>query len=159
MDREWLRQLAQARTDQGRLVPNNPEETKRDAMRHLMSAAATLQQEAEECCAIFNMYAPKEQMHILPLAATPGRVLPPGFMILLGGRQIRIEQNEYMLRASLLYIEAFQQKEKLLHMFEAKVDMFGGITWIMDKKNIVTNEMILKTLLRSLREAGEARKA
>lgn len=159
MDREWLRQLAQARTEQGRLVPNDPEGLKRDAMRHLMSAAAILQQEAEDWCAIFNMYAPKEQLRILPLAATtPGRVLPQGFMMLLGGQQVRIEQHQYTLKASLIYIEAFQQREKPLHVFEAKVDMFGGIHWIMDQKTTVTNEMILKTLLRILREAGESRK-
>ncbi len=155
MDREWLKQLALARTENGRLVPYDPDGLKRESMRQLMSAVAHLQQEAEDWCAIFNMYATDEQLRILPLAAAPGRVLPQGFMMLLGGKQVRVEQREYQLTASLIFIETFQQREKPLHRFEAKVDMFGGISWVIDQQSMVTNEMILKLLLRALREAGE----
>ncbi len=77
-----------------------------------------------------------------------------GFVLVMGRIQLQLMQTDLSLEIHLSRMQGFQQSNKLIHRLHPHCDPFGGISWIMDEKSIMTDEMIVKQLLHDLcREA------
>ena len=59
------------------------------------------------------------------------------------------------IQAIMNYPVAFRRVDKKIHSFLPKIDSFGGLLWIIDKKSVMTESMILQQLLSDVYKAAQ----
>ncbi len=152
-DREWLRNLANwEQADKNINQATTTGATRSITAQKFTSALQALYIEAAEACEIFNSYTnQKKAIRLLNLQAPDGG--QNGIMLLLGRVQLRLQQLDTHLEASLTTFQAFDTHTLLLHRFTPHVDAFDKLTWYMDDKVQVTNELLVQQLLQDIYQA------
>ncbi len=154
MDRQWVKILAQASVEEGAWKLGNPAAAHEHSRSTLQKTVTHLFQDTKEAVAVFNDHSRKDKkLSLFPVYAK-ARETMTGFVVVLGRLQLQLTQTDLSLEIQLSRLQGFQQSNQLLHRFDPHCDPFGGISWIMDQKSIMTDEMIVKQLLHDLcREA------
>ncbi len=154
MDRQWVKILTQASLEDGAWKLGNPAAAHEHSRATLQKTVTLLFQNTKEAVAIFNDNSRKDKKLSLFPVYTKGRETMAGFVLVLGRLQLQLMQTDLSLEIHLSRLQGFHQSNELLHRFDPHCDPFGGISWIMDQKSIMTDEMIVKQLLHDLcREA------
>lgn len=154
MDRQWVKILAQSQLDAGHWKLSNPTAA-RDLSRQLLQRTVVqIFQEMKEAVTIFNEHSRQEKkLHLFPVYGKE-REQMSGFVLVVGRLQLQLSQDQQSLDVSLARLQGFHQISTPLHRLDAHCDPFGGISWIMDEKSIMTEGMLVKQLLHDLcREA------
>ena len=150
MDRQWIKILAQSYLDQGQWRPRELSAPREHSQKQLSFTIARLFQELKEAVLVFNEHAKKEKkLSIFPVLQKTQEKMS-GFVLVIGRIQLNVQQTESRLEMTLTRLQGFHQKTDSLHSCEAQVDPFGGISWIMDRKSIMTEDMLVKQLLHDI---------
>ncbi len=154
MDKQWVKILAQSHLESGHWKLTNPTAARDLSRTHLQRTVVHLFHEMKEALTIFNKHSRQEKkIHLFPVYAKDKEQMS-GFVLVVGRLQLQLTQDQLSLEASLARLQGFQQTSERLHSLEAHCDPFGGISWIMDEKSIMTEDMIVKQLLHDFcREA------
>lgn len=152
-DREWLKNLANMdAAGKKPISATSPASQQALTASKIQTALQSLYMEAAEACEIFNSYAGKKKtIRILNLQAPDG--MQNGIILLLGRAQLRLQRVEFRLEAALTTFHSHNTSSGLLHRFEPQADNFGNLTWLMDGKAYVTNEMLIQQLLQDIYQA------
>jgi hypothetical protein len=154
MDRQWVKILAQSQLEAEGWRLHNPAAA-REHSRHLLQKTVTLLfQEMKEAVAVFNEYCRQDKKMSMFPVFNKEREAMHGFVLVIGRLQLQLVQNHTSLDIVLSRLHGFHQTNQCLHHLEAHCDPFGGISWIMDEKSIMTEDMLVKQMLHDLcREA------
>lgn len=157
MDRQWVKILAQASLEEGAWRLNNPAAAHELSRLSLQKVVSLLYQATKDAVATFNEFCRKDKkLSVFPIYIK-GRETMAGFVLVLGRLQLQLMQSDLSLEIHLSRLQGFQQTNEVLHQLDPHCDPFGGISWIMDQKSIMTEDMIVKQLLHDLcREAYAA---
>ncbi|MCX6131254.1 MAG: hypothetical protein NTX25_19615 [Proteobacteria bacterium] len=154
MDRQWVKILAQASLEDGAWKLSNPAAAREHSRSTLQKIVGLLFHDTKDAVAVFNDSSRKEKkLSLFPIYAK-SRETMSGFVLVLGRTQLQLAQADMSLEIHMSRLQGFQQNSRLLHQLDPHCDPFGGISWIMDQKSIMTEDMIVKQLLHDLcREA------
>jgi hypothetical protein len=150
MDLFWIKTLAQARYQNGHWSLPDPDGIKRHTKRTLQDTVKNLYQELVLAVNTFNENGPQQrQIRLLPVYSDANEPMI-GLILMVGALQMRLEREGYQLNVILESLQGFRKIQEKIHVFEPRIDGLGGLSWIMDKKSIMTNEMMIKQLLHDL---------
>lgn len=150
VDSEWLRNLAGATLQGGRLTAPDPEAVRRLAEARVAAAIVGLEDEAREAAEVHNSHG-KRHVRVLSLTEPgPGA----GFTMLLGKAQVTLSYMPYSLSATLTVMRSFRRKTVELCRLGPHVDPFGSVAWRAGNDLIMTNELIMKKLFEDLTRAA-----
>jgi hypothetical protein len=150
MDKQWIKILAESRLEGGEWVQSNPLTPREHGREQILRTISDLQNDLREAIQIFNDHARHDKkISIFPLHGKNMDVLT-GLVVIVGRLQLQVVQNQAHINVSILRMQGFQQRTEILHQFEANCDPFGGISWIMDRKSIMTKDMLVKQLLHDI---------
>lgn len=150
MDKQWVKNLAESRLENGQWVPPNPAAPRDYGRNQVQKAVSEIFQDVRDAAQVFNDHSRKEKkMSVFPVYAKDQEQMN-GFVLVIGRLQLQLAQNQLRLEASVTRLQGFHQRTDRLHELEAHCDPFGGISWIMDRKSIMTKEMIVKQLLHDI---------
>jgi hypothetical protein len=154
MDRQWVKILAQATLRDGVWKLANPAAAQNLSRTSIEKTVTLLFRETQDAIVTFNENSRSDKkMSLFPVYAK-GKETMTGFVMILGRQQIQLIQTDMSLEIQLSRLQGFHQSNELIHRFDPHRDPFGGISWIMDQKSIMTEDMIVKLLLHDLcREA------
>ena len=155
MDQEWLKTLAEARfTPQG-WQHASPGRVQSRAAARLVDMVPNLYHMALDATEIFNLHSPKgRHIKAFPINHV-GQDAPYGFLLVMGLAQVRVLQHNYLLRVHLTERREFRTVDRELYTLEPVVDPFGGVSLVLDKRLTLTEELIIKQLLRDLCTAAD----
>lgn len=145
MDHFWLKNLAQAfYSAQGWLVP---EELQNDVSERAKRALHDLQFEAHHIVQTFNQLVPEtKHISVKSILGPDGQTLA-GFVFFSGPVQVRLLGTGAHLEIHRHIRDGFSLREDRLHQLEAVHDPFGDLRWAIDRKELLTSEMIIRKIL------------
>lgn len=150
MDKQWVKNLAESRLEKGQWVAPNPATPRDYGRSQVLEAVSDIYSNVRDAVQVFNEHSRKEKkMSVLPVYAKDQEQMN-GFVLVVGRLQLQLTQNQVKLEAYVTRFQGFHQRTDLLHELEAHCDPFGGISWIMDRKSIMTKDMIVKQLLHDI---------
>ncbi len=150
MDKQWVKILAQSQLNEGQWKLSNPAAARDLSRHHLHKTVSQLFAEMKEAVAVFNEYSKQEKkLSLFPIYSKDKESMH-GFVLVVGRLQVQLSQNQSSLDIVLTRLQGYQQSSHALHRLDAHCDPFGGISWIMDGKSIMTEEMIVKQLLHDI---------
>ncbi len=150
MDKQWVKILAESRLQDGEWVQSNPLMPREHGRDEILRTVADLQTEMREALYVFNEAAKREKkISMFPLTHKETGVLN-GFVMVVGRLQLQVIQHQAHINVQISRMNGYQQRTEMLHQLEASCDPFGGISWIMDQKSIMTKDMIVKQLLHDI---------
>ena len=150
MDLFWVRNLAQAKFVQGQWRLPNELQAKQHTKASLMVTIRDIYQELVVAVNTYNQHVQvTRQIKLLPIYEQSDQPMI-GFIMMIGALQMRFERKAFRLQATLESLQGFRKVQELIHEFEPRIDGLGGLSWIMDGKSIMTNEMIIKQLLHDI---------
>lgn len=150
MDKQWVKILAESRLQDGEWVQSNPLTPREHGRDQILRTIYDLQEDLREAIQIFNEHAKKDKkMAMFPLHGKDSETLT-GFVVVVGRLQLQVIQHQAHINVQISRMQGFQQRSEMLHQLEANCDPFGGISWIMDRKSIMTKDMIVKQLLHDI---------
>ncbi len=150
MDLFWIKTLARSNFVHGRWEIDNLHEIRCHNKTIIRSVISDIYQELVLSVNTYNEYVDEtKRLKIFPIYCDQDHYMK-GFVILVRNLQLRLERSGAKMEAILESTQAFRQRRESLHVFEARMDALGGLTWCMDTSAIVTNEMIIKQLLHDL---------
>ena len=147
---KWIRNLAKARYDGNQWIVDDPESARLNATTQIDEIIGEALEEAIDAAEIFNFHAEgKKTLRILPIQPDSATVAA-GFIMLLGRTQIKILQVNGRIETALTLMRGYRVKSAALHTFDPIPDAFGNVQWLMDRKELLTRELIIKKLLEEL---------
>ncbi len=150
MDKQWVKILAESRLEAGEWVQSDPQMPRAHGREQILRTVSDLQNDLREAVLIFNDHARHDKkMSIFPLHSQNSDVLT-GFVVIVGRLQLQVAQHQAHINVSISRMQGFQQRTEMLHQLEANCDPFGGISWNMDQKSIMTKDMLVKQLLHDI---------
>ncbi len=150
MDLFWVRNLAHAKFTDGHWRLPNAQQAKQHSKASLIATIRDIYQELVIAVNTYNQHVQvTRQIKLLPIYEQSDQTML-GFIMMIGALQMRFERKSYRLQATLESLQGFRKIQELLHEFEPRIDGLGGLSWIMDGKSIMTNEMIIKQLLHDI---------
>jgi len=150
MDKQWVKILADSRLEEGQWVQTNPTAPRDHGRTQILKTIGELNADLRDAIQVFNDHAKKEKkMSIFPIHGQDKEVLS-GFVVVVGRLQLQVLQHQAHINVQISRMQGFQQRTEILHQLEASCDPFGGISWIMDQKSIMTKDMLVKQLLHDI---------
>lgn len=150
MDKQWVKILAESRLQDGEWVQSNPLTPREHGREQILRTIQDLHIDLREAIQVFNDHAKKDKrLATFPLHQKSSDIMN-GFVIVVGRLQLQVVQHQAHMRVQMSRMQGFQQQSETLHQLEANCDPFGGISWIMDQKSIMTKDMIVKQLLHDI---------
>lgn len=150
MDKQWVKILAESRLQDGEWIQQNPLTPREHGREQILRTIIDLQNDLREAIQIVNDHAKKDKkISLFPLHDKDQDTLN-GFVIVVGRLQLQVVQHQAHINVQVSRMQGFQQRTEMLHQLEASCDPFGGISWIMDRKSIMTKDMLVKQLLHDL---------
>jgi len=150
MDLFWIKTLAQAKYKDGQWNLTNPEGIKRHTKQTLIETIKELYQELVLAINAYNEHANHQRrIRLLPVYSETEQPMI-GLILMVGSLQMRFERQGYRLEATMESLQGFRKIQEKIHFFEPRIDGLGGLSWIMDRKSIMTNEMMIKQILHDL---------
>jgi hypothetical protein len=150
MDKQWVKILADSRLEDGQWKQSNPAAPRDLGRNSILKTIGELNSDLRDAIQIFNDHAKKEKkMSIFPIHGKEQEVLS-GFVVVVGRLQLQVLQHQAQINVQISRMQGFQQRTEVLHQLEAHCDPFGGISWIMDQKSIMTKDMLVKQLLHDI---------
>ncbi len=150
MDKQWVKVLAESRLQDGEWVQANPATPREHGRDQILRTISDLASEIRDAIQVFNDYAKKDKkLSMFPLQAQDNGAVN-GFVIVVGRLQLQVVQFQAHINVQISRMQGYQQRSEMLHQLEANCDPFGGISWIMDRKSIMTKDMIVKQLLHDI---------
>ncbi len=150
MDKQWVKILAESRLQDGEWVQSNPLMPREHGREEILRTITDLGSEMREAIQVFNDYAKKDKkLSMFPLHAKDSGAVN-GFVVVVGRLQLQVVQFQAHINVQISRMQGYQQRTEMLHQLEANCDPFGGISWIMDRKSIMTKDMIVKQLLHDI---------
>lgn len=150
----WLKNLAEAKLENGVWVLSDPSESRTRAEKDLTDFMANLMVELEEAVQIFNSYKPGSQKMRLLREAAAGDALSHSLVLLLGAAQVRLVRQGYALEESMSFVKDYQQTKAVLDRYVPSFDAFGGLRWQTSRDSIITIDDLIKTLLHHVCRAA-----
>ena len=151
MDTFWLKTLAQAHYKDGQWSLAEPAKIKERSKKNFLSTIPELLEQVHIAIETYNEVSPEHRrIRVLPLNSGQNEGSMVGFILLLSTVQLRLVRNNGRLDLILTILDGFKKHDEQLHTFEPIVDALGGLSWIMDRKSIMTIEMMLKQILHDL---------
>lgn len=150
MDKQWVKILADSRLEDGQWIQTNPAAPRDHGRTQILKTIGELNADLRDAIQVFNDHAKKEKkMSIFPINGKDQEV-PSGFVVVVGRLQLQVLQHQAHINVQISRMNGFQQRTEILHHLEANCDPFGGISWIMDQKSIMTKDMLVKQLLHDI---------
>ena len=150
MDKQWVKILAESRLEDGEWVQSNPLMPREHGREEILRTISDLQNELREAIQVFNDYAKKDKkLSLFPLNERESGAVN-GFVVVVGRLQLQVTQFQAHINVQISRMQGYQQRTEMLHQLEASCDPFGGISWIMDRKSIMTKDMLVKQLLHDI---------
>ena len=150
MDLFWLKTLAHSDFENGNWVLDNPNEIKAHNKMAIIGTINEIYQDLILSVNTYNDYVENNRrLRLLPIYCEREHQMK-GFVIMLKNIQIRLERSGAKMEAILESTQGFRQQREQLHVFEARMDALGGLSWIMDRRSVMSHEMIVKQLLHDL---------
>lgn len=150
MDLFWIKTLARSHFVGGRWVMDNVHEIRCHNKTVINGVINEIYQDLVLSVNTFNEYVDDtKRLKLFPIYSDQDHYMK-GFVILVRNLQLRLERSGAKMEAILESTQAFQQRREVLHIFEARMDALGGLTWHMDRHAVVTREMMIKQLLHDL---------
>lgn len=150
MDEKWIKNLAKAEFKNGEWFLENSNKVKEEATSELFDIISILFEKVNWACENYNLYKKNQRsISVIPIKGSDTE-LPTGFILLKGNVQLKIEQETHVITTTLIKVRDFRKTQKRIHIFEPKIDPFGGLIWVMDKKSIMTHDLIIKRMLVDL---------
>ncbi|MBC7658491.1 MAG: hypothetical protein H7249_02155 [Chitinophagaceae bacterium] len=150
MDKQWVKILAESRLEDGQWKQTNPNVPREVGRSSILKTIAELNMELRDAIQVFNDHCKKEKkMSIFPIHGKDNETLS-GFVVVVGRLQLQVLQHQAQINVQISRMQGFQQRSEILHTLEAHCDPFGGISWIMDQKSIMTKDMLVKQLLHDI---------
>jgi hypothetical protein len=152
-DREWLKNLATARFEGGRVSPRDPWAVQHLTEKRLAATLDDLYNEAFEAAEIFNAHRAGDNL-LRVMALRVGESGPlSGLLFMLGRTQIRLEFRDAHLEVDLTLTRAFCAETRCIHRLAPQTDALGDIRWSLDNRLLVNHEMIIKHVFEDLAHA------
>ena len=150
MDLFWIKTLARSKRVAGRWQLENLSEVKKYSRTQVNRAAHDLYDHLNFAISTFNEHVDgSEKLFLCPMQPdSDGRI--HGFSILVSHFQLRLESSSGKIKAVLESTEGFRRTTQQSHLFEARFDALGGLSWCMDARLILTTEAIAKQLLHDI---------
>ena len=150
MDLFWIKTLANSNFENGRWELDRPHEVKAHNKMAIIGTINEIYQDLVLSVNTYNEYVEQaKRLKLLPIYCEREHHMS-GFVVMVRNIQIRLERSGAKMEAILESTLGFEQHRERVHIFEAKMDALGGLSWIMDSSSIMTNEMIVKQLLHDL---------
>ena len=150
MDKQWVKILAESRLENGEWKQNNPATPREHGRNQILRTAGELFQDIKDALIIINEHSRKDKkMTAFPMYDKDQESVT-GFILVLGRLQLQVMQHQAHISVSVARMHGYQQELETIHQFEAHCDPFGGISWIMDQKSIMTKDMMVKQLLHDM---------
>ncbi len=150
LDREWIKSLATADFSSHRWQEQNEEAVKQRAAHEVALAMEDIYRYATEAIEVFNTYSSQQrEIKVIPLhKGTPPQLC--GLVLMVGSTQLRLDHESYRFTVTLIKTRTYRSSSRLIHILEPRIDPFGGLTWIMDRKVTLTRNLIIQQLLRDI---------
>ena len=150
MDLFWVKTLASAKFKDGQWLLPDPELIHQKAQKNLSETIKNIHEQMVIAVGAYNENSTlRRHLKLLPVYNRHGNVMT-GIVLLQSMVQIRLERKNNNLEATLESLQGFRKIQELIHTFRPRIDGLGGLSWIMDDKSIMTNDMIVKQLLHDV---------
>ena len=150
MDKQWVKILAESRLENGQWKPSNPNVPREHGRNTILKTIGDLNNDLRDAIQVFNDHAKKDKkISLFPIHGKDQEHLS-GFVVVVGRLQLQVLQHQAQINVQISRMQGFQQRSEILHQLEARCDPFGGISWIMDQKSIMTKDMLVKQLLHDI---------
>lgn len=150
MDLFWVQTLASAKYKDGQWLLPDPDLIQQKAHKAMLETIKTLHEQLVILVSAYNENSTlRKHLKLLPVYNRQGNVMT-GITLMQSMVQLRLERKGNSLEATLESMQGFRKIQELIHTFKPRIDGLGGLSWIMDDKSIMTNEMIIKQLLHDI---------
>jgi len=149
-DMEWYKNLAEANFENGKWVFEDNEKVEKLLSFKIKTVVNNLFDLASDAIEVFNQHAvEKPKINLLPISDTYSSSLV-GFVALLGTTQVKIIKKSQAIEVFLIDINGHSPETTLLHSFQPCYDAIGSVLWQTDSKNLINEDIIVKTMLEEL---------
>lgn len=156
MDDAWIKNLAQARVEDGKLVVPLDNRHASFFAQRIQDSMHQIYELAHRYAAAYNLYVEgAKTINCMTVSAEGDR--GEGIVILLGRRQIRLTPCKGLFLAEGSSVEAFVRKGGFRWAFRPHTDACGTVVWSQDHQLLMDGELLVKKLFEALVQwEGEA---